>query len=104
MEVNGDSSSDPLVGTYRFINFLGYIWNLYVLVVLIHSRAEGYSCVIDIFIRFLENNTGCVEFGCSYVKTGSPPDEVYCFKPGSYAVHVADECPLEATGECNLLN
>ena len=63
-----------------------------------------FMVIIHIFTRFLENNTGCVEFGCSYVKTGSPPDEVYCFKPGSYDVQVADECPAEATGECNLLN
>ena len=59
--------------------------------------------LLDLTIsRFLEADTGCVEFGCSYVKLGSPPDEVYCFKPGSYQVHVEDECPVEATGKCNI--
>ena len=47
--------------------------------------------------RFLGENSSCKEFGCSYIKDGSP-DEVYCFKDGVYQAEVGDECPTDATG------
>ena len=50
-----------------------------------------------LWFRFLEMDTGCVEFGCSYIKLGSPPGDVYCFKPGSYEVQLSDECSLQSS-------
>ena len=47
--------------------------------------------------RFLEEDSSCEEYGCSYSKDGAP-GEVYCFKDGSYQVKAGDECPVDATG------
>merc|ERR1711970_1323391 len=47
--------------------------------------------------RFLEEDSSCEEYGCSYSKDGAP-GEVYCFKDGSYQAEAGDECPTQATG------
>merc|ERR1719339_266141 len=47
--------------------------------------------------RYLEEEASCEEYGCSCTKDGSP-DEVYCFKDGSYQAEAGNECPSEATG------
>ena len=47
--------------------------------------------------RFLGEDSSCEEYGCSYVKDGSP-DEVYCFRDGDYQAEAGDECPTEPTG------
>ena len=68
------------------------------------SEIFGYIILLNLkiittvlFFRFLEMDTGCVEFGCSYIKLGSPPGDVYCFKPGSYEVQLSDECSLQSS-------
>ena len=40
--------------------------------------------------RFLGENLSCKEYGCSYIKDGSP-DEVYCFRDGDYQAEAGDE-------------
>ena len=58
---------------------------------------DGYNMTNSLPQRFLENDASCEEYGCSYTKDGSP-DEVYCFKDGSYQVEAGNECPTEVTG------
>lgn len=50
--------------------------------------------------RFLEEDSSCKEFGCSYSKEGSPGD-VFCFKEGPYPTE-AGTCPILPTGACHL--
>ena len=52
--------------------------------------------------RFLEEDSSCEEYGCSYSKDGAP-GEIYCFKDGSYQAEAGDECPTQATGICQAL-
>ena len=52
--------------------------------------------------RYLKEEASCEEYGCSYTKDGSP-DEVYCFKDGSYQAEAGNECPSEATGNYQAL-
>ena len=52
--------------------------------------------------RFLEEDSSCEEYGCSYSKDGAP-GEVYCFKDGSYQIKAGDECPADVTGICKAL-
>ena len=47
--------------------------------------------------RFLGESSSCKEYGCSYIKDGSP-DKVYCFRDGVYQAEAGDECPTDATG------
>jgi len=47
--------------------------------------------------RFLEEDSTCAEYGCSYSKDGSPGD-VYCFRDGDYQAEAGEECPTESTG------
>ena len=47
-------------------------------------------------VRFMEADSSCKEFGCSYSKTDAP-GEVYCFKEGPYQTD-AEECPSLTTG------
>jgi len=46
--------------------------------------------------RFLEEDSSCVEFGCSYSKDGFS-DNVYCFKPGPYKFEAGEQCPTETS-------
>ena len=46
---------------------------------------------------FLGESSSCKEYGCSYIKDGSP-DEVYCFRDGVYQAKAGDECTTDATG------
>ena len=47
--------------------------------------------------RFLGESSSCKEYGCSYIKDGSP-DEVYCFRDGVYQAEAGDECTADDTG------
>ena len=52
---------------------------------------------LDLIYRFLEEDSSCVEFGCSYSKDGFS-DNVYCFKPGPYKFEAGEQCPTETSG------
>ena len=47
--------------------------------------------------RFLGESSSCKEYGCSYIKDGSP-DKVYCFRDGVYQAEAGDECTADDTG------
>ena len=47
--------------------------------------------------RFLGESSSCKEYGCSYIKDGSP-DEVYCFRDGVYQAEAGDECTTDDKG------
>jgi len=63
----------------------------------VSQSAEILRTLLVGVYRFLEEDSTCAEYGCSYSKDGSPGD-VYCFRDGDYEAEAGEECPTESTG------
>ena len=83
--------------------FWPFGWDLSVWRLMIHDATKIFWSWtrMELFLffpsRFLGESSSCKEYGCSYIKDGSP-DEVYCFRDGVYQAEAGDECTTDAAG------